>query len=269
VFHGLAGRLAYGIDEGRTATGAMAPSIQPRVVSALVSYDRGPLLLRYAYELHLDYFGLAQQGGSPGASATNPSSTDMAHNVVASYTVRAAPGFDTRLVGVFEYLSYQTDDTAPGAVDEHARAAYYGLVDQTLLGKHHVWAAFGQALDGSCAVVGGGDCSTDGLGANMAVLGYIYRASKNTDLFAAAYRIGNQDSASYTTFPPLGPAGPGADIKGIGIGMLHQFSVTIAPRPRPAPTPVAEPAPVAPIPAPEPPAVPEPAPPAPAPPPQP
>jgi hypothetical protein len=123
----------------------------------------------------------------------------------------------------------------PRAVDQHDRAAYYGLIDQTLLGTHHVWAAFGQAFAGTCGVAGGGGCSTRGLGASMAVLGYLHRFSRSTDVFAAAYRITNDASASYSTFPPLGgPAAPGADVEGIGVGMLYQFSVTLVSAPRPA-----------------------------------
>ena len=250
---GLSARLAYSIDEGRTATTPTAPSIKPSIVSALASYDQGPLKLRYAFELHRDYFGMSQLGGSPGDTNANRSSSDLAHKAVAVYT-HAQAGFDTRVVGIFEYLRYKNDDTNPGAVAEHSRAAYYALIDQTLFGSHHVWAAFGQAFDGACSVVGGGSsCSTQGLGANMGVLGYIYRISKNTDFFAAAYRITNKASASYSTFPALGgPPAPGADVQGIGIGMLHQFSVTIARGSHPAPH-VAPPPPPSPAPEPAPP----------------
>lgn len=264
VYRGLSARLAASLDEGRTASTAMAPSIRPAIFSGMVGYDRGPLKLRYAFEAHFDYFGLSQQGGSPGDTASNRSSTDLGHRVVASYT-HAAAGFDTRATGVFEYLSYKNDDTNPMnamAVGEHARAAYYGIVDQTLFGKHHVWVVAAQADKGSCKIISGAACSTDGLGAREGVIGYIYRASKDTDLYAAAYRIINDKSASYSTFPPLGgPAAPGADVQAFGIGMLYQFSATVlrgthAQRPPPA-APVLEPAPPPapppPPPAPEPP----------------
>lgn len=260
TFRGLSGRIAYSLNEGRTPRTPTAPSIQPSIVSALVSYDRGPLKLRYGFEAHLDYFGLTPLGGSPAATDTNRSAIDLAHKVAAVYT-HAQADFDTRLVGVFEYLRYKNDDTTPGAVDMFSRSAYYALVDQTLFGKNHVWAAFGQAFDGSCSVVGDTGCSTQGLGANMGVLGYIYRWSKDTDFFAAGYRITNKASASYSTFPPLGgPAAPGADVQGFGIGMLHQFSVKLgptrhaaappAPAPAPGPAPAAPPSPAPPSPAP-------------------
>lgn len=268
VYKGLSARLAYSLYEGRNANSAMAPSIKPQIFGASLAYDIGRLKLRYAFQGHFDYFGMSQQGGSPGDTATNKSSTDLGHRFVASYT-HPTPGFDTRFTGVLEYLSYKNDDENPMGVESHARAAYYGLVDQTLLGKHHIWLAFGQALDGSCSIVNGTECTTDGLGASEGVIGYIYRISKDTDFFAAGYRITNKSSASYSTFPPLGgPAAPGADVQGIGIGMLYQFSATVSrgskrakhptpppaqPAPVPTPAPDITPGPPAPVPEPAPP----------------
>jgi predicted porin len=256
---GVSARLMYSANEGRTNANATTPSIKPSIFGLSLAYDRGPIKLRYGLDLHLDYFGMAALGGA-APSNTNRSSLDQGHQVVAQYT-RVAPNFDTRIVGAFEYLGYSSDDTtmASVAAKNYNRAAYYGLIDQAV-GKHHVWGAFGQAFDGSCELVSGTECSTTGLGASMATVGYLYRFSKNTDFFAVGYRITNKASASYTTSPtgPGGPAAPGADIEAFGIGLLHQFSAKIGPPPRP-PAP-----PPAPAPPPEPPlapaAVPPPAP---------
>jgi predicted porin len=262
---GFNGRIQYSLTEGRTNSTAMAPSIKPSLLSLALAYDRGPIKLRYAFEAHLDYFGMAQLGGS-GPSLTNRSSLDQGHQVVAQYT-NAAPGFDTRIVGVFEYLSYSSDDTTvnpmnPNVATTYSRPAFYGLIDQTVMGKHHVWGAFGLASAGSCELVNG-TCSTAELGANMITLGYLYRFSRTTDLFIAGYRITNKGSSSYVTSPPLGApavAGAGADLEAIGIGLIHQFSAKIsAPTPKPT-TPPAAPVPE-PVPAPPPETAPPPAPP--------
>src|ERR1041384_2876971 len=107
----------------------------------------------------------------------------------------------------------------------YSRSAFYALIDQSF-GKHHIYGAYGQALKGTCSVVSGADCSTDGLNANMAVLGYVYRFSKNTDIWLSAYRITNGSAASYTTSPGLaGPTAPGAAVEAVGIGMVYQFAV--------------------------------------------
>lgn len=200
------------------------PEIQPDILSGLLSYDNGPLKLRYAVEMHRDYFGLSLIGGSPGGTATNPTSSDVGQQGVASYTMQFSEAVSTRLVATFDYLFYENDDTVAGNVDQYQRAAFYGLVDQSYKG-HHLWLAYGQADKGSCSLVGDADCSTDGLGARMMTLGYLYRFSPDTDFYAVAYQVVNANAASYTPFPPIDPQPtPGANVRSIGIGMLHHFS---------------------------------------------
>ena len=252
TFNGLSARFLYQLTEGRTirgvgGAGAATVSIKPSIIGATVAYDQGPLKLRGSIEAHLDYFGMFPQGGSaPGPN--NRSSLDTGIEVLAQYT-NVMPDFDTRVVGVGELLTYTNDDTTMGAVKSHSRPAFYGLVDQTLMGKHHLYAAVGVALQGSCELVDGGDCSTAGLGAFSTTLGYVYRFSKNTDIWVSAYRITNDRSAAYTTSPALGAYVPGADIEAIGIGFLHSFSVKIGgPAAKPAaPKPPEPPPPPAPV----------------------
>lgn len=211
---GFYGRIAYSVNESKGAD----DETNPEIWSFMINYDIGRLSLRYAYEQHDDYFGLAQLGGT-GPSATNPSSKDMGHKFVAIYSIA-----DTKLVAAYDMLKYTTDESAPGAVTEYERNAYYLLVEQTL-GKHHIWASYGAADEGECSV-NGGSCSTNGLGANQFALGYLYRFDKTTDLFAGYYKLTNDDSASYASFPPIAGGGgtsPGADTTGIGVGILYSF----------------------------------------------
>lgn len=253
VVSGLSARLMYSIDEGRTPTTAMAPSIKPAVFGASLAFDWGPLKLREAFEAHFDYFGMSQLGGS-AVSTANTGSTDWGNKLTAVYT-NPARGFDTRVVGVFEFLQYKNKDSTMGAIDQFSRPALYGLVDQTLLGKHHIWVALGESFEGSCERVGGAACTTTGLSAINEEVGYLYRASKSTDFFAVYYRIANDTSAQYSTFPPLGgPAAPGVTVEAFGVGMLYTFSATLAgktpsatrpppPPPVPVPTPASTPGP--------------------------
>jgi predicted porin len=256
---GVSARFGYSVNEGRTAAAPPAPSPSPIVASAALAFDYGPIKLREGVEIHYDYFGMSFQGGSMPATATNRSSTDWGSKTVAQFT-NAAPGFDTRVIGVAEYLSYKNkDNAAPNAMNpalnanvEHARWSFYGLIDQTLFGKHHIWVGGGKAMEGTCAKVGGAACSTTGLSAIDTVVGYIYRASKSTDFWAAAYRINNDFAASYTSSPPLGaPPAPGATIEAFGVGILYTFSAKIiGPPTKPAPPPGPVPAAATPTPAP-------------------
>jgi predicted porin len=236
TFYGLSLRASYTTNEfsraarGATGQNPAVPEIQPDIFSGLVSYDNGSLKLRYAIELHRDYFGLSLLGGAPGGTATNESSLDVGQTGVASYTIAFSDQVKTRLAAMVEYLFYESDDAVEGNVDQYQRAAFYGLVDQSY-GPHHVWAAYGEAEHGSCSLVGDADCSTDGLGARLLTLGYLYRFSKDTDVYAAAYQVVNKNASSYQPFPPIDPLpAPGANVRSIGIGMLHHFSASASTR---------------------------------------
>jgi predicted porin len=221
---GFSLRLGYVMDESTRPAGPDAPAIRPQIFSGMLAYDTGELKLRYAGELHNDYFGMSLLGGSPSATATNPSSTDMGHIGVASYRFVWSEAVTMRVVGNFEYLSYSNDDQTAGAVEEYSRMAFFGLIDQSF-GKHHVWGSYAQALDGDCSVVGGGACSTAGLGAKALTLGYLYRATPVTDFYVAAYTIINDTAASYTSFPPLPPVpAPGADVQSLSVAVVYHFS---------------------------------------------
>ncbi|HMG20067.1 MAG TPA: porin, partial [Kofleriaceae bacterium] len=247
---GLTARFLLSVDEGRTTQTAMAPSTRPTIAGAAAAYDIGPVKLRAGVEGHWDYFGMSAQGGSQGPSLTNTSSTDLAVKLVAQGTL-PFPGFETRLVGLFEYISYKNQDTTMNANIGHSRPAVYGMIDQPV-GKHHVWLAGGKAFEGSCEKAGGAACITTGLGATDLTLGYLYRASKSFDIWAAAWRISNDFAASYTSSPSLGaPTAPGVMVEAFGIGMIYTFSAkVVGPPTKPAAAPPPPPAPSVPVPAP-------------------
>jgi len=240
---GISARLGYSVNEGRAAGTTAAPSISPIIASGALAYENGPFKLREGVEVHLDYFGMSFQGGAPGDTAINQASTDWGSKTVAQFT-SSVRGFETRVIGVAEFLSYKNKDSNVNDINEHSRWSFYGLIDQAF-GKHHLWVGGGKAFEGSCSRVGGAmPCITTGLSAIDTVVGYIYRASKSTDFWAAAYRISNDFAASYTSSPPLGAApAPGAAVSAIGLGILYTFSAKIiGPPTRPAPPPGPAPA---------------------------
>jgi predicted porin len=217
---GFTGRIAYSANEGKTTATATVPSINPDVWSGAVAFDTGPLTLRYAYEQHNDYFGMAQIGGTPGGTATNTSSKDFAHKVVAAYTIGAT---GTRIAGAVERLEYKSDDAVIGAINEYRKNTFYLVVEQKIAGNS-IWGTYGKAQDGSCSRVGGAACNTSNLGAQEWSIGYIHRLSKRSELFAVYYAIDNEASGTYATQPTVGAAiAPGADTHGFGVGMIHYF----------------------------------------------
>jgi hypothetical protein len=218
---GVSARVMYGANEGKTAASAAAPSISPAIYSLLLSYANGPLVLRYAYERHQDYFGLAQLGGSAGATLTNTGSTDQGHELVVQVSLPTG----TRISVIAERLTYHDKDTTAGAVETYSRNAGLVLVQQRL-GAHQLWADLGKAAAGTCKVVGGGDCHTTGLGGAKLALGYSYALTPSADLFAVWYRMVNDRSATYGVLGSPGTVTPGGDTTGLGVGFLYTFSAT-------------------------------------------
>jgi predicted porin len=218
TIYGLSARAGYSLNEGKAAIpGGGGREINPDVLSLSVAYETGLFFVRYAYEQHDDYFGMSQIGGSPGASATNPSSKDKAHKVVAALILP-----QTRVYGTVERLIYDSDDTAGGAVNHYRRDAYYLQVVQRF-GPAGVWGGFGQAFDGECARVGGAACSTNGLGAVLWSIGGLYDFAKRTTIYGSYFSVITGESSSYGIFPAVGTTAPGANSRGLGLGILQIF----------------------------------------------
>ena len=217
---GLSFRAGYSVAEGTGSVAAGGPIVKPTVAAISAQYDVGTLSLRYAYEQHKDYFGLTQLGGSAAGTATNSSSKDRGHKLVVLYRIG-----NTRLTGMVEQLEYQNNDGLAGAVSSYKRNAWYAVIEQFFANKSSVFLSYGRASDGSCSRGGGVSCSTQGLGANYMTLGYIYRFSKRTEVFAAYYRMTNKENGMYSPGPAVNgtSVAPGADTAAAGVGMIHFF----------------------------------------------
>jgi predicted porin len=218
-FGGFSARLGWSVAEGKGPLTAGGPIVSPEIYSAALQYDVGGLSARYGYEQHNDYFGMAQIGGSlTGAD----SSRDRAHKVVVIWRLG-----DTRLAAAIEQLTYRNNNATAistlGLVNEYKRRAYYALLEQRF-GNHSLWGSYSRANDGSCTRVGGAACSTRDLGADYWAVGWIYRFSKRTEVFATYYRLNNKASGTYSPQPIVGASiAPGADTVAAGVGIIHFF----------------------------------------------
>jgi len=218
VWNGFSARVGVSVDEGKTVATATAPSVSPTILSGLVTYAQGPVKVSFGFERHTDYFGLSQLGGNAGATLTNNASSDTGQELVASYAFSTG----TKVSAVVEQLTYETDDTAAGALRQYKRTNWYTLVQQQL-GRHQVWAAFGRGSAGSAQRNGGAAASTDGLEGTQWSAGYSYAIAKNVDLFTSYYGMTNGRSGTLAEFPPVGTVAPGANTTGMGLGLLITF----------------------------------------------
>ncbi|QHE92635.1 porin [Pandoraea fibrosis] len=220
-------RLSYSLSQGGMTT--PAGSISPQVFGAGLEYLNGPLRVRYAYEMHKDYFGLAWLGAPASANPSNAGSRatgsrDDAHKVLIVFTYA-----QTKWVAGWDWLTYRTDDGTTGNLNRYRRDAFYAMVQHWFAGgQHSVWLGGGYAMNGACSRTGGAMCNTDGLGATQLNLGYRYDFSRRTDVYLAYYQVINRAWGSYgfSPRPTIGngaTAPPGAHYRGIGFGIEHSF----------------------------------------------
>ena len=78
------------------------------------------------------------------------------------------------------------------------------------------------AQAGSCSLVGGAVCTTDGLDGKMLNFGAAYYLSKRTFVFALYSKLWNGKSARYNNMQIQSPAA-GADIDHLMLGITHNF----------------------------------------------
>jgi predicted porin len=274
--YGFSARLMFGSNEHRTAgqpgvagAPALEEPLNPHLYSGSIGYDNSWLRLRYALEVHEDYFGMASLAGA-GPGNNSPSSTDVGHLGLASIKINAGSEYETRLVVTGDALSYHTDvlPAGYGATNEFSREAVYGLLQQTF-GSSHVWLAYGMATEGKCKIAGpafANICGTKGLGAQYYTVGVKHDFTPNAGIYGIGYALMNDTSARYTTFPLLeargktnspveplpniGDVSVGSDTIGIGLGFFYTFTAKIlggdggaaaAAKAEPAPAPRAEP----------------------------
>ena len=225
IVAGFSTRLSVTIDESRPSPADVpGPPPNPWLVSGYLGFDGGGLRIRYAYELHHDYFGMYNLGELMSDAPT--SSNDQGHQLTIQYALKLGPELRTRVVGTGELLSYQTNDTVTDAFDSYTRPAFYALLEQTVFG-HRVWVAYGQAFEGKCHRVGGNPCSTAGLSAKDVSAGYLYAFTPTAQVYLAGYRVMNDVSSMHSPFPPLNSQAPGSSITGFGAGIFYSFGVGI------------------------------------------
>lgn len=223
VWAGFSFRLAYSLPEGES-TAANGSRYKPTIFGLGAEYAVGPMVLRYVYQQHKDYFGLAWIGPNPAANPDSAGSTahgskDVNHRLIARYAINR----NWSLQGAFDRLDYRADGVAAGAMSRYSRNAYSAQVLYRQ-DAHTVWLNAGQASDGQCTRVGGLACSTKDLGARNWALGYRHDLSRRSGVFASIYGVHNRASGQYGVFPrSTAGIAPGSRQTGVTLGLEHAF----------------------------------------------
>lgn len=190
------------------------------VISTGVKYEAGPIYAAVAYERHNDLFGGSKNVPSALRNDTNllANSRDSAVRATVQYKF----GKETRAEVNVANLKFEETGGAAGKFDSYEHMAWSIALEHKITPAVTLVGSYGQGTAGSCSLVGGAACSTNGLEGKMLNLGVGYNLSKRTMLFALASYMGNGISATYSNLNDGKPL-PGQDIKTFAVGISHSF----------------------------------------------
>ncbi|MDO9420608.1 MAG: porin [Herminiimonas sp.] len=200
-------------------------------ISTGVSYSAGPLYLAVAHEQHNKFYGGSRNvplalrnitaGGGTGAAfvaVAGTDSKDTSTRVSALYQLTSA----TRMEASFSMTKLGESGGTAGKFESYKQNNWLMGVEHTM-GAWTLIGTYGRASAGSCSLVGGVACSTDGLEGSMLSLGGAYALSKRTALFALFSDMQNGKSASYSNAGQAVVPTTGQDLSQIALGIRHTF----------------------------------------------
>jgi predicted porin len=183
---GFSARVAVTSNEGKTA------SANPRDVSAMIGWARGPLVINVAWEEHQDQVGSTATAGSEEEGLM----------VAGSFTFGSL-----KIGGVAEEIK-KTGRTKQKNFYISAKQAF---------GSHAIVGTLGKSKDGD--VVGRAQPESDTYS-----IAYEYRFSRRTSAHLMYAQIDN-NSVGVRNFPliPIPGITAGSDPRGVSLGILHTF----------------------------------------------
>jgi predicted porin len=185
-----------------------------------LKYDKGPWYFAIAHEIHDDFFGGSAQSpsGLRNTIATG-SSKDKATQFTVEWRLNKQHKFE------FDVIQKEYKESgAVGRFQSYKNTAYMVAMENRWNDQFRTAAHIVKSNAGSCSLIGGAVCSTDGLDGTQVVLGASYYLSKRTYGFTALSRVTNGKSARFST-AQLGGARTnyGEDLTQFAVGISHSF----------------------------------------------
>jgi predicted porin len=208
--------VGYSPDELKTSTRNAA------VISTGVNYGGGkgsPFFVALAYEKHNDLFGGSNNVPTALSNTANLNarSKDTAVRLTGSYTFFEK----TTVEANFATMKYVETGGLVGRFNDYKHNAF------SVSAEHNVdrWqfaASFVRANSGSCSLVGGAVCTTDGLQGTQASVGGRYNFSKRFSVFGMYAKVKNDFAARYNNLANGSPSS-GSDLSHLALGLQHTF----------------------------------------------
>ena len=210
-FGGIQFGAQYSPDELKNDVGR---TLNAELWSFGVKYEAGPLYVSLQHEIHKDFFG----GSKSARPAGGTSSKDQGTRLSAEYKLG-----NHKLGADISQLRYSDSGAVVGGFDEYKRVSWDVGVESKWGGPIRTSFSYTQSQAGTCALVGGATCSTDGLKAQQLAGGVAYDLDKNTFLYLLAAKLINGKSAIYNNSQRGVTIGRGADISQVAVGMSYKF----------------------------------------------
>ncbi len=234
-FNGVTFGVQHATGTRTTDQNTARPEHNPRLLSMGVKYEKGPLYLALAHEIHYDYFGgsnnVAGSRSNTGFSGNTPRETPgqaVADDVdstdkATQFTVEYRLGIHRV---AFDYNMKEYKETA-GIANGAARFKSYEN-NAYMLSMENRWNStwrtafhYIRASAGKCEIVQG-DCNTDGLEGTQISAGVAYFLDRRTYLFGLVSQLTNGKSARFENLES-DRANPGEDIRQVAFGIRHDF----------------------------------------------
>ena len=213
---GFSGSLGYSPDEAKTTTR------NANLVSVGGRYGGGKgsaFFVAVAYEKHNDFFGASNNVPAALSNAANQNahSKDTAVRFTGSYTFATGTTVEIN----HATMEYAEREGAVGRFSNYKHAAYNVSVEQNW-GQWQFAGAFVRANKGSCSLIGGAVCTTEGLQGTQVSVGARYNFSKRTSIFGLFSTVKNGFGARYNNLATGSPSN-GSDLQNIAVGLQVSF----------------------------------------------
>jgi predicted porin len=208
-FNGFQAGISYRADPNRTTTQNQSLS------AAAIRWTQGKYYASIQQETHNDYRTFSGTGATESATtllSANPGSKDVGKRFTLGYNEQKYHiGFDV------SQLQFSESATTAGkftnfTTNTWQMSADYNITPQIVLAANRAVGA-----DGSCSVLGGGKCTTTGIGGTLTSLGAKYDFDKNIGLFALYAQNRNGSNAI------IASSAVGGNVTNLALGVLVKF----------------------------------------------
>ena len=191
-----------------------------KVYSYGLKYDSGPFYVAIAHEIHDDFFGGSSQAPS---ALRNTIATGTSKDKATQFTVEWRLNKQHKFE--FDVIQKQYNETgAVGRFGSYKNTAYLLAMENRWSDKFRTAAHVVKSNAGSCSLIGGAACTTDGLDGTKVTLGGSYYFSRRTYAFGAVAKLTNGKSARFSTSQLSGArTNYGEDLTQFAAGISHNF----------------------------------------------